>query len=225
VVRDGEVAPAGREALRRAVLARDRARSERGRADVDESLAAWGALVEGRWSLVDVFERGGKRWVVAVPNLPEVRDPRALPPVERAVFALLTRGRSNKSIAFELGIAEGTVAGHVREIRRKLGVEALRAAASARASYTSRFALGAADLVAIVSDSVGARLGAGALSAAEEMVVGLVLSGCSNEDIAQRRGTSQRTVANQLASAYRKLGVGSRRELRAASIAESDPWK
>jgi DNA-binding CsgD family transcriptional regulator len=69
--------------------------------------------------------------------------------------------------------------------------------------------------VAIVSDSVGARLPPGALSSAEEKVVGLVLSGCSNEAVARRRGTSARTMANQLASAYRKLGVGSRRELRA----------
>jgi len=60
------------------------------------------------------------------------------------------------------------------------------------------------------------------LTTAERAVVALVLSGWSNAQVALRRGCSARTVANQLASAYRKLGVGSRAELAARVAAGGD---
>ena len=53
------------------------------------------------------------------------------------------------------------------------------------------------------------------LTDAERAVIELAASGLSNAAIARRRRCSPRTVANQLAGAYKKLGVGSRRELRA----------
>jgi DNA-binding CsgD family transcriptional regulator len=54
---------------------------------------------------------------------------------------------------------------------------------------------------------------ASTLTKAECAVVELALGGLSNADIARRRRSSPRTIASQLAAAYRKLGVGSRREL------------
>jgi DNA-binding CsgD family transcriptional regulator len=51
------------------------------------------------------------------------------------------------------------------------------------------------------------------LSAAERDVLQRVLDGYSNADIATARGTSSRTVANQVATLLRKLGAGSRFEL------------
>jgi DNA-binding NarL/FixJ family response regulator len=51
------------------------------------------------------------------------------------------------------------------------------------------------------------------LSQAEQGVVQLVLDGCSNQEVARRRGASVKTVANQLQMIYRKLGIGSRFEL------------
>ena len=56
---------------------------------------------------------------------------------------------------------------------------------------------------------------AATLTPAERAVVALALEGCSNQEIARRRGASARTIANQLASAYRKLGVSGRAELAA----------
>jgi DNA-binding NarL/FixJ family response regulator len=51
------------------------------------------------------------------------------------------------------------------------------------------------------------------LSRAEREVLKLVLAGRSNADIAKRRATALRTVANQIASIFTKLGVRSRTEL------------
>lgn len=57
------------------------------------------------------------------------------------------------------------------------------------------------------------------LSPAEHAVVRLALRGLRNVDIARTRGASPRTVRNQLAAAYAKLGVSSRTELAARH-----PW-
>jgi DNA-binding CsgD family transcriptional regulator len=51
------------------------------------------------------------------------------------------------------------------------------------------------------------------LSDAEREVAVLALAGLSNSEIGRRRGTSGRTVANQMATIFRKLGVSSRTEL------------
>jgi DNA-binding NarL/FixJ family response regulator len=51
------------------------------------------------------------------------------------------------------------------------------------------------------------------LTHAETEVVRAALTGATNSEVAAKRQTSLRTVANQLASAYRKLGVCSRSEL------------
>jgi DNA-binding NarL/FixJ family response regulator len=52
-----------------------------------------------------------------------------------------------------------------------------------------------------------------ALSGAESDVARRIVAGEANEAIARARGTSLRTVANQVASIFRKLGVASRSEL------------
>lgn len=54
-----------------------------------------------------------------------------------------------------------------------------------------------------------------ALTDAEHEVARDAIDGLSNAEIARRRGRSARTIANQLASIYRKLGVTSRCELAA----------
>jgi DNA-binding NarL/FixJ family response regulator len=54
---------------------------------------------------------------------------------------------------------------------------------------------------------------ASALTAAELAVARAVVAGESNAEIARARGRSPRTIGNQVASIFRKLGVGSRLEL------------
>jgi DNA-binding NarL/FixJ family response regulator len=53
------------------------------------------------------------------------------------------------------------------------------------------------------------------LTEAERQVASDIVEGLSNAQIARRRGTTRSTVAKQVASVFRKLGVGSRRELAA----------
>jgi DNA-binding CsgD family transcriptional regulator len=60
------------------------------------------------------------------------------------------------------------------------------------------------------------------LTDSEREVVQLVAQGLSNEDIGKARGRSARTIANQLASVYRKLGVNSRTELLARLTGTDD---
>jgi len=54
-----------------------------------------------------------------------------------------------------------------------------------------------------------------ALTEAETDVLQRILAGRSNTEIAFERASSKRTVANQIATMFKKLGVRSRRELAA----------
>lgn len=58
-----------------------------------------------------------------------------------------------------------------------------------------------------------ARASLAGLTKAEREVALLAVRGLSNAAIAKQRRCAVRTVANQLQSIYRKLGVGSRAEL------------
>ena len=76
----------------------------------------------------------------------------------------------------------------------------------------------------IVSLPLGAGQWQRTLTAAERDIAQWVLLGESNKRIAERRGTSVRTVANQIAGIYYKLGVTSRAELAArASRRDAEP--
>ena len=59
-----------------------------------------------------------------------------------------------------------------------------------------------------------------ALTPAERDVARDAIAGLSNATIARKRRRAARTVANQLASVYRKLRVGSRAELAALVLGE-----
>jgi DNA-binding NarL/FixJ family response regulator len=126
-----------------------------------------------------------------------------LTPRERSVVTSLRMGVALKVVALELCIDPSTVSMHASSAVRKLGL---------------------AGRLALVHGGALAPCGEiprfDGLAQAEREVAGLAVLGLSNAEIGARRGTSLRTVANQLARVYRKLGVGSRAEL--AVVARED---
>jgi DNA-binding NarL/FixJ family response regulator len=69
--------------------------------------------------------------------------------------------------------------------------------------------------LAVLSHPVGGGLAGAKLTKAESEVATAVSEGLSNRDVARLRGTSERTVAKQIAATFRKLGISSRRQLLA----------
>lgn len=200
----GPATPArARALLRHAVLGIERGRTKRVRADPDAALELWRGLYAGRWSLVEHVDSDGRRFVLARRNDPERRAPFALTRRQRQVLFYASVGWSYKQIAYALGLAsEGSVSIHLAKSLRKIGL-------------SSR-----AELIRVTSQWVAAVAGASApspsereLTPAEREVAEHVFAGRSNREIAEQRGVSERTVANQLASIYRKLELLDRHEL------------
>jgi DNA-binding CsgD family transcriptional regulator len=217
--RGAAVPRSARERLRAAVRRSERARGSLRRRDPDEALALWEALVAGRWSLVDHFEGDGRRFLVAHRNEPGRGDPRGLSPREREVAEHLGRGYAAKEIAYGLGLAVSTVANALGRARAKLGLRSLAevAALFAPDGLCARFAEYelAGEPVAVASSALIDPARVAALTDAEREVALLLLQGATNREIGIRRGRAERTVANQVQSLYRKLGVRSRAELAA----------
>lgn len=202
--------------LVRAVAAMEKARTEAMRSEPERALALWQGLVAGEWSLVDHWESGGRRYLAAYRNRPELRDPRALTTTERATLKYLALGATNKDIAFALGLPAGTVSSSVTKVMKKLGVKRrVDLALLADPSRMDRLDVDVADrdvgVLAVCARPRGAA--AEVLSIVELEVTSYVARGWSNERIAAERQVSPRTIANQLRSIYDKLGVTSRSQL------------
>jgi DNA-binding CsgD family transcriptional regulator len=108
-----------RRALRDALVRIDQARSIRD--DARESVELWRGLVAGRWSLVEHFERDGRRYYLAHKNDPELAPDRALTQREQQVLGYAELGHSNKLISYQLDLSSSTVSSLLTSARRKLG--------------------------------------------------------------------------------------------------------
>jgi DNA-binding NarL/FixJ family response regulator len=207
------------ERLQAAVVRRASARTT----DMGDSQAAWQALIAGRWSLVDRFDSDGQRFVVAYRNPPGVLDPRRLTPREECVATQAALGRSNKEIGDSLCISDSTVATLLAAALAKLGLQSRTLLPLFwRDLHGRALAISGADagLIALARrDDVDGMAG---LTPAERSVAKGLLAGLSDKEIARERNCSQRTIANQAAAVYRKLGVRSRVEL-ASKLAVEEP--
>jgi DNA-binding CsgD family transcriptional regulator len=106
--------------LRDALVRIDKARSRQEEPELAVDL--WQGLVAGRWSIVEHFERDGKRYYLAHRNDPSLAPDRTLSPRERQVFGYAELGQSNKLIAYSLGLSVSTVSTLLARARRKLGI-------------------------------------------------------------------------------------------------------
>ncbi|MGE0784237.1 MAG: LuxR C-terminal-related transcriptional regulator [Sandaracinaceae bacterium] len=203
-----------REVLADAVIRSERARG-RARRRPDEALSLWQGLVAGRWSLVDRIERDGKRLIVAHQNAPHIADPRGLTQREAAIAQALGDGSTLKEIAYDVGVSVSAITKAATRARTKLGLRTLGelAAFFAPATRLRAHELDVAGERFLVTPIAPSEAALEILSPAEREIAERVIRGDSNRQIADSRGTSPRTVANQLQRIFHKLGVGSRTEL------------
>jgi DNA-binding NarL/FixJ family response regulator len=110
------------EELRREVIRWDRARTTSSQLDKNDVDELWRYLVAGRESLVDRFDRDGRRYYVARGDALLGKSPRALSAREEQVARQVALGHSNKRIANSLGLGVSTVSSHITNAARKLGV-------------------------------------------------------------------------------------------------------
>ncbi|CUS32289.1 hypothetical protein COMA1_10551 [Candidatus Nitrospira nitrosa] len=215
--RKGAERPSARVSLRKSVRRLEQLRTHHGRRDPDQALAAWEGLVHGRWSLVDHFDSDGRRFVLAIKNDPRFPDPRGLTPRERQVAEFIGQGHSCKEISYMLGISASAVTNCTTRAVRKLGLSSLTELAAFFSPNGPRATLaeyGVHENTLLIGTYPFLPAGQVAnLTDAEREVLAALLMGSTNRHIAQRRNCSEHTVANQVQSIFRKVGVHSRSEL------------
>jgi DNA-binding NarL/FixJ family response regulator len=151
----------------------------------------------------------------------------AYSPRERDAIAFARAGYTNKRVAIELGISEATACEVFVAAARKLGVrsrldlvrvfggsapgEGVMAAPPEGLEISSCIWHGE-DCLLLTFPSKKPKWPRG-LTAAERVVAAMLIEGASTAAIARCRQTSERTVANQVASILRKAGSASRLEL------------
>ncbi len=215
--REGALAQTARTSLRESVCRLEQLRTRHGRSDPDRALEGWEGLVNGRWSLVDYFDLDGRRLVLAIKNDPGFPDPRGLTLRERQVAEFIGQGHSCKEISYMLGISASAVTNCTRRAVRKLGLSSLTELAAffspngPRATLVEYGVRG--DTLLIGSYPLLPAKEVANLTDAEREVLAALLTGSTNRHIAHRRKCSEHTVANQVQSIFRKIGVHSRSEL------------
>jgi DNA-binding NarL/FixJ family response regulator len=170
-----------------------------GRIDRNDARLAWQALISGRWSLAERIESDGKREYLAFENPPCSVAYRELTENERAAVDLCGEGLSSKHVAYALGIAESSVSRHLNLAALRLGFRD-RTALVRFAGQVTRSGPMTSDRLASITQ-------------AERSVLQMICQGKSNRAIADARGASERTVANQVVSLLRKTGAPNRRVL------------
>jgi DNA-binding NarL/FixJ family response regulator len=188
----------------------------------------WPALLDRQLFVVDSYCAGGRCYAVIERARGEHQPRQFGVHILERVF----RGESQKALAHELEVSIATVAAHSAGALRAIGKPQQVSRASIILVMAALAAQGvplqAARLEDVREDGrwiisvevPGASLRR-RLSACEWEVCRLSIQGETHVGIAAARGTSRRTVANQLASAFHKLGISGRGALRAQAIHEA----
>jgi DNA-binding CsgD family transcriptional regulator len=213
------------EALREAVQAMERARGPMRRHDGERALELWRGLAAGRWSLVDRWDSDGKRFIAAIENSPDNLDPRALRAREGAAARLAADGAAPKDIAYALGVSPSNARALLASALAKLGLTSRAELFRWNPSHAHIHVVSsnpALEAMVIPEQKAEPRsIAFAALTNAEAAVASLAAEGMSNLDIARARGTSVRTIANQMATILRKLGVSSRDDILRRAVPEA----
>jgi DNA-binding NarL/FixJ family response regulator len=190
-----------------------------------ELAEAWDDLVSGRARIVAAYATRSRHFLELVDSGSD-RTCCALDSRSIAVLDLILSGTQQKVIAAETKRSASTVSGTAQRAMRALGLE----------SHVSRFPMllkvmyrawqiprptrarvqgpnvGMPRIVNIFRPDACLQQ---RLSPSEYEVARDLVDGLRQEQIARRRCTAKRTIANQVASVYQKLGVSGRSELMA----------
>jgi DNA-binding NarL/FixJ family response regulator len=190
---------------------------EQALADVWRDLSAW------RWFVADSFCSGQRCFAVLTQRegapAPSARDV--------ACLAENLRGESEKELAYASNRSVSTIAGRISRVLRGMGLPTQAARVPVLVSIAAHAAReetrilygratrlqGAASRTYVISAPRPDTQLPSSLTCAEGSVVRLFVEGLSHSDIAQQRSTSTRTIANQLAAVFSKLGVSGRRSV------------
>jgi DNA-binding CsgD family transcriptional regulator len=151
------------------------------------------------------------------------------------VFDAAANGTLQKCVALDAGLAPSSIAAMLRQVTRSMGLQCtfkrlplavplLRHVITRPELVTLRVEREEAHrypVLIIEMKRCGQRL-ADRLSKGEYDVVCQLLEGRSYQQMARSRDTSVRTVANQISSVFRKLGVSGRFEVLRTTMAEGD---
>jgi DNA-binding NarL/FixJ family response regulator len=110
-----------RRRIQAAASSLDSLRTQR-RQERRAALHAWHPSTDGRWTLVDEFEEGGRRYIVARENEVQACGVDRLTNRERQVVLHAALGLTNKEIAYALGISDTTVRVLMSRAAARLGV-------------------------------------------------------------------------------------------------------
>lgn len=202
----------GRDSVRSAAI-----QTLRQHGGIANSQLEWAGLVEGRRKILDAFTTQEMAYLLVADRSHEPIPRRDAEILERCLL-----GEPAKAIASDLDRANSTVASALKQALHLLGFEqtpsklplglaglawARRRPGFVASVKQARFVAGGGDCTVLGAPLP--RFG-DALSPAEEAVVRLRVDGRTHAEIADLRRVSRRTVANQLALAFRKLNVSGR---------------
>lgn len=210
----------GQKAVRLAALEADASATQ----DIDVA-RLWRNLARGTRRVVDSFFSEERCYLVL-----SLEASAAATPIEGRRLEILEAvlgGLRQKNIAIDLQLAPSTVALNSRLALESLGVDCKPSRAHPLLMLAARAAQGRARILARCSKFVAVderelmvisaprpdrRLDV-LLPEAELSVIRRLVEGLSYGDIARRRGTSTRTIANQITAVFRRLKVSGRNEL------------
>lgn len=111
-----------REQIRSMALAIESARTEAGRRRGCLAVEGWHPVTAARWTLIDNFQDGGRRYIVAYENQVNLQGFDILTDRERQIVVHAALGYTNKEIAYALGVSHATVRVLMARAAKRLGV-------------------------------------------------------------------------------------------------------
>ena len=195
-------------------------------ADLDgapaDSARIWNSLVKGDLKVLESFYTPD-RWLAL---LAERDSAQAVPARSCTLLEPVLLGNSQKNTAYDNGVSFSTISMHAHRALERLGVSLTPSKAPpllallARASRgvdvprprVSRFTHSSRSFLVVSVLRPELQLAAKLPDAEYRVLCGLI-EGASYAEIAARRRTSTRTVANQVASLFHRLSVSGRSEM------------